>query len=159
MKSILNSPLEVAVRIVTLLEAAYPDTLDTNRLVLLDYGLLHSQDLGGPSNLHPTLPIRAGEFGVKRQLVDAALHVLTRSGLALMIAADVGIAFQAGERASGFVSALSSPYSEALKERAAWLVDHFADLGDDQVRQQMGVALGTWVEEFDSVPTDLRGGA
>ena len=62
MKTPLNSPLEVGIRVLMLLAEAFPAGLDLNDLVLLDHGLLHSADLGGPESLHPPLPIRAGEF-------------------------------------------------------------------------------------------------
>ncbi|MGL5824044.1 MAG: ABC-three component system middle component 2, partial [Nocardioides sp.] len=58
----LNGPLEVAVRVLMVLVEAFPEHLDLNRLVLLDHGLLHSADLGGPESLHPPVPIRAGEL-------------------------------------------------------------------------------------------------
>lgn len=46
----LNSPLEMGVRALMLLDEALPSPLDLRRLVLLDHGLLHSADLGGPAN-------------------------------------------------------------------------------------------------------------
>lgn len=87
MKSPLNSPLEVGVRVLMLLSEAFPAHLDLNRLVLLDHGLLHSADIGGPESLHPPLPIRAGELGVKRRTIEDGLELMTRAGLAQM---DVG---------------------------------------------------------------------
>lgn len=56
----LNGPLESAIRILTVLAEAYPRSLDLNRLVLLDHGLLHSEDLGGPRvSTHPFRSVQA----------------------------------------------------------------------------------------------------
>ncbi len=158
MTSVLNSPIEMAIRVLTLLEATYPDELDTNRLVLLDYGLLHSADLGGPPNLNPTLPIRAGELGVKRQLIDNGLNILVKAGLVAIRATENGICFQAGESASGFVALLATPYAQGLKARATWLAENFSSADDDVIRDRMKAILGTWVEEFERIPHALSGG-
>ncbi len=44
MKTPLNSPLEVGIRVLMLLAEAFPAGLDLNDLVLLDHGLLHSAE-------------------------------------------------------------------------------------------------------------------
>jgi hypothetical protein len=154
-KSALNSPLEVAVRVLAILEAAFPCGLDVNRLVLFDYGLLHSHDLGGPTSLHPMLPLRAGELGIKRRLIDGGLQVLVRAGLAEMRVADQGVMFLAGESAAGFLAVLDSPYAIALKERSAWVAAQMSALDDAGLREQMRTVLGTWTEEFNTVPDSV----
>jgi len=80
----LNGPLEVAVRVLTVLTVAFPARLDLNRLVLLDHGLLHSADLGGPKSLHPPVPLRSGELGMKRERIQHGMEVLLRAELAHM---------------------------------------------------------------------------
>lgn len=152
----LNGPLEVAVRVLMVLVEAFPERLDLNRLVLLDHGLLHSADLGGPQSLHPAVPIRAGELGIKRQLVHGGVEVLVRSGLAQMETRVDGIRFWAGESAEGFARLLESEYARALSSRASWVVSQFADLDDDAMRAAMRRVSGHWSEEFERVQTQLN---
>ena len=149
MKSPLNSPLEVGVRVVMLLAEAFPVVLDLNRLVMLDHGLLHSADLGGPASLHPELPIRAGEFGVKRQTILRGLEIMMRAGLAEMIVTDHGIEFRADEQAEGFVNILASDYARELHTRATWVVAMFGNLDENSLRQQVRQIFDAWSEEFD----------
>jgi hypothetical protein len=153
----LNGPLEVAVRVLMVLVEAFPEHLDLNRLVLLDHGLLHSADLGGPESLHPPVPIRAGELGIKRELVQGGLEVLTRSGLARMETRLDGIRFWASENAEGFVRLLETEYARALSSRASWVVTHFADLSDEAMREAMRTVSGHWAEEFARVQAPLDG--
>jgi hypothetical protein len=153
----LNGPLEVAVRVLMVLVEAFPEHLDLNRLVLLDHGLLHSADLDGPESLHPPVPIRAGELGIKRELVQGGVEVLVRSGLAQMETRLDGIRFWASENAEGFVRLLETEYARALSSRASWVVGHFADLSDDAVREAMRSVSGHWAEEFERVQTPLNG--
>lgn len=153
----LNGPLEVAVRVLMVLVEAFPEHLDLNRLVLLDHGLLHSADLGGPESLHPPVPIRAGELGIKRELVQGGVEVLVRSGLAQMEARLEGFRFWASENAEGFAGLLETDYARALSARASWVVSHFADLSDDDLREAMRTVSGHWSEEFERVRPPLNG--
>ena len=149
MRSPLNGPLEVAVRVLTVLLEAFPAQLDLNRLVLLDHGLLHSADLGGPVSLHPPVPLRSGELGVKRERIQGGVEVLLRAGLAHMAPTSEGIHFWASERAAGFVRLLETQNAHALVERAAWVVEHFGQLSDAELRDAMRAASGHWSEEFE----------
>lgn len=150
MVSPLNGPLETAVRVLTLLAEAYPDSLDLNQLVLLDHGLLHSEDLGGPASLHPPVPIRSSELGVKRHQLTLGLEVLTRVGLAEMGAVAGGVHFVAADGAHPFLSLLETPYARALAERARWAVGRFGGLSDGELRTAIRDVSGRWAEEFES---------
>lgn len=149
MRTPLNSPVEVGVRVLMLLTEAFPTHLDLNRLVLLDHGLLHSADLGGPESLHPPLPIRAGELGVKRRTIEGGLEVLIRAGLAQMDVGEDGIQYRASEDAEGFVGLLAAPYAEALHNRASWVLDRFGSLEEAALRQEMRDVTAHWSEEFE----------
>jgi hypothetical protein len=136
-----------------LLSEAFPAYLDLNRLVLLDHGLLHSADLGGPESLHPPLPIRAGEFGMKRKTIEQGLEVMIRAGLAEMDVSEEGIHFRAGDSAYGFVGILASEYAAGLHARASWVIEHFEDLSEAALREQMRDIFDNWSEEFEHVDT------
>ena len=150
MSSPLNGPLETAIRALTLLAEAYPRNLDLNQLVLLDHGLLHSEDLGGPPSLHPPVPIRSSELGVKRHQLTLGLEVLTRVGLADMSATTGGIHFTAAEGAHPFLSLLETSHARALAERASWVVDRYGDLSDAGLRDAIREVSGRWAEEFEN---------
>ncbi|WP_223838759.1 ABC-three component system middle component 2 [Saccharopolyspora pogona] len=77
-----NSPLEIGVRALVLLAESHPQPLDLAQLAVLDHAVLHSGDLDGPPSLHPSLPGHSGELGMKRTVLEQALLVLVRAGLA-----------------------------------------------------------------------------
>lgn len=156
MRSPLNSPLEVGVRVLLILAEAYPERLDVSRLVLLDHGVLHSADLGGPASLHPTLPVRAGELGVKRAAIEEGLHVMLRAHLVEMSANETGIEFQASDAAYSFASVLESDYSTTLQERVGWVVNRFGDLSEETLRGEMRSIFASWSEEFGVLDAPLE---
>jgi hypothetical protein len=144
----LNSPVEVGVRVLMILTEVFPEQLDVDRLVLLDHGVLHTADLGGPESLHPDLPVRAGELGVKRDAIEAGLQLLIRSNLAEMTASSEGVEFRAGERADSFIAFLSSGYAATLHDRVTWVAEHFADRSENVLRREMRNIFVSWSEEF-----------
>ena len=149
MSNPLNSPFEVGVRVLMILVEAFPAHLDISRLVLLDHGLLHSADLNGPESLHPPIPIRVGELGVKRQHIERGLRVMIRTGLADMSAEDSGIEFRATESSESFLKLLESDYARALHDRARWVVKEFGAVDDACLRERMREISSLWSEEFE----------
>lgn len=154
----LNSSLEVGVRVLMILTRAYPERLDVNRLVLLDHGVLHSADLGGPDSLHPPLPVRAGELGVKRTAIEEGLQVMIRAHLVEMTVGDSGIGFVAGDDAYSFVSVLESDYARTLQERVDWIFERFTNISEDVLRSEMRAIFSSWAEEFGPVDVNGEGG-
>ncbi|MGN9890718.1 ABC-three component system middle component 2 [Micromonospora sp. L31] len=152
MRGPLNSPVEVGLRAVIILTATYPRTLDVDTLVLLDHSLVHSGDLGGPTSIHPDLPMRSGEMGVKRAILEDGLRLMMRAGMVDLVMSTDGMAYRAADNASAFVSVLESPYATRLVEIAQWIADEFSDDSHTEMRQRMRATLGRWVQEFDSHP-------
>ncbi|WP_371799096.1 threonine transporter [Streptomyces sp. NBC_01707] len=122
----LNSPLEIGVRALVLLAESHPQALDLAQLAVLDHAVLHSGELNGPPSLHPSLPGHSGELGMKRTVLEQALLVLIRAGLAGVEANATGLVYRATERGPAFVDILEAPYVERLRERAEWAVHHWA---------------------------------
>jgi hypothetical protein len=152
-----NGPLEAGIRAVSILGAAYPQTYDLQRLVALDYLLVHTGDIDGPDNLHPPTPTHSAELLVRRKLIEQSLLLMmTRDLVAREVTSD-GIKYAAGENAETFLSSVSSSYLVALKERAAWLVENLGDLTDEKFKGMMRRFFDKWVEEFQHVEKSLGG--
>jgi len=146
----LNSPVEVGLRTLFVLAEAYPLALDIGSIVLLDHGILNSADLGGPISLHPPLPARSAELGVKRQLIEDGLQILIRSELAELSPSPKGIQFQASEEAQGFIELLQTPYAIGLRERARWVVERLLPADEATIRNILQSVMDNWSGEFFS---------
>ncbi|MGW6401262.1 ABC-three component system middle component 2 [Streptomyces sp. NPDC055134] len=145
----LNSPLEVGVRALVLLAESYPKPLDVAHLVLLDHAMLHSGELEGPPSMHPALPAQAGELGMRRGLLEDALVVLMRAGLAEVSAAEEGLLYHATDQGPGFVDILEAPYVTGLRERAEWALHHYAPTGTDVPAVMNGITR-SWASDVQS---------
>jgi hypothetical protein len=150
-----NGPLEAGLRAVAVLGAAHPRSFDLQRLVAFDYLLVHTGDIGGPSSLHPPAPLQSAQLLVRRKLVQQALLLMmTRELVAREFGAE-GIQYRAGENAAPFLSSLESDYLNALKERAAWLVNSLGNRTEQEFRAIMRRFFNDWVEEFQAAERSL----
>jgi hypothetical protein len=146
-----NSPLETGLRSLAILEAAFPDRYDLQRLVEMDYLVVHSDDVGGPESLHAPLPLRAGELLVRRQLIEKGLLLMMSKGLIERFVFATGIEYAAGEIASPYLASLSASYTIRLRDRAQWLVRNFDGFSTDEIRGLIKRYFEHWSSEFESV--------
>lgn len=150
-----NSPLEAGIRAVSILNAAYPQSYDLQRLVAFDYLLVHTADIGGPKSLHPSTPMQSAALLVRRKLVEQALLLMMTRDLIRREVTHDGIRYSAGENALTFLTSLTSNYLVGLRERADWLVEKLGSHTDDNFKGVMRRFFDDWVEEFHHVERSL----
>jgi hypothetical protein len=148
-----NSPLETGVRSLAILVAAFPVAFDLQRLVEMDYLVVHSGDAGGPESLHAPLPLRAGELLVRRGLIEKGLVLMMSRGLVQRIPADDGFSYVAGETAAPFIASLTAGYSRRLMERAEWAVSRFENRTTEEIRRITHRLFERWSSQFQLVQT------
>jgi hypothetical protein len=146
-----NSPLETGVRSLSILEAAYPRSFDLQRLIELDYLVVHSGDADGPESLHVPLPQRAGELLVRRELIDKGLLLMMSRGLIERTATTTGIEYRAGEKAAPYLASITAPYIVKLRVRAAWAIKTFGDMSTAAIRSITQQFFERWSSQFQSL--------
>ncbi len=146
-----NSSLEIGIRSLTLLEAAYPESLDLQRLVEYDYLSVHSGDAGGPESLHAPLPLRTGEILVRRSIIESGLILMMSRNLARHIPTNDGIRYFATDATGAFLTALSTPYITKLRQRANWVVEQFGNSSDKQLSEMTRKLFDRWTTQFQPV--------
>lgn len=148
-----NSPLETGIRSLSILVAAYPTAFDLQRLVEMDYLVVHSGDTGGPESLHAPLPLRAGELLVRRGLIEQGLMLMMSRDLVQRIAGEDGFRFLAGETAAPFIFSLTSEYSRKLFNRSKWAVKRFEEMSTEEIRKLTRLFFEQWSSEFQPIQT------
>jgi hypothetical protein len=145
-----NSPLECGLRSAVLLAQAFPQKLDIQRLVHYDYLLVHSGDVvGGPSSIHPPTPHRSGELLVRRPLIEAGVKLMMSKSVVECEFSTRGILYLAGEWSVVFLDSLKTEYVESIKQRANWVVKHFAVFKDDDLTMFIRSNWSNWGAEFE----------
>ena len=144
-----NGPVEIGLRALCMLTAAFPAAYALQRLVIFDYFLVHSDDIqGGPPGLHPQTPYRGGEILVRRGVLQDGITLYESRGLIERAFKEGGIFFVATDKSADFLDTMSSDYLECLRERADWLVGRFGLLDDSTLDKIVRDSIGTWGAEF-----------
>jgi hypothetical protein len=139
----------MGLRCLVILVEAFPDDLDLQRMVTLDYLLVHSGDIaGGPESLHPPSPLRAGEVAVRRGLIEDGLTLYRGRGLVAQRLSSKGITYVADDSAGAFLDGFSSRYVTALRDRAEWIFDSFGLLESRELNAVLRESIGQWRTEF-----------
>ena len=155
-KSPFNSPLEIGVRCIVLLNSCYPRSLDVNQLVDFDYLLIHSGDAGGPKSLHPPIPLRTGEIIIKRKLIQDALLLMINKQLIKRQVTDKGIEYVLTDSARPFLNAVESNYIYILMERAMWVIKEFGNKSEVELRAVFNKFFDQWTTNFQSIEGYLK---
>lgn len=146
-----NSLLETGIRSLAILVAAYPAAFDLDRLIEMDYLVVHSGDADGPESLHAALPMRAGELLVRRRLIENGLLLMASRNLIQRIPAENGFNYIADDVAAPFLASLTATYSQRLKERALWAVERFAGVATSEIRQITHRRFENWSSQFQTI--------
>jgi hypothetical protein len=149
-----NTPLEAGVRALLILDAFAPRGFDLATISLLDYYIVHTGDAGGPPSLHPEINARAGEYYVRRHLVEEGLLLMARASLLEQVFTRSGISFRAQDTATAMIDLFGSAYNRRLAEAAQWLAREAADRGVEPFIQNLKDRLERWSHEIVGRTTD-----
>lgn len=144
-----NGPVEIGLRALAVLAEVFPAGYSLQRLVVLDYLVVHSDDLpGGPQGLHPKTPHRGGELLVRRAVLEQGLLLYQSRGLVERRYTEGGLMFAATERTAAFLDALNTTYVKHMRARAEWLASELGELNDDFILRLAREHVGEWGAEF-----------
>jgi len=148
--TLLNGPLEVGLRVLVLLEAAFPRPLNVDDLLVLDHVSLHSGDFAGPESLHPPLPLRPADVGARRDGIRHGLELLIHRGLALTSFGVDGLSFVASEQSHSVVGLIESSYMRIFLDRAQWAVERGIAESAESTRTLLNSIVRSWPETVGS---------
>ena len=145
-----NSSVELGFRTLVLLNESYPKEFSLRHLVILDYLMVHSDDIsGGPKGLHPKTPYRSGELLVRREPLQNGLLLFHSRGLIEKRYRETGVYYSAGESTESFLAVLESDYASQLILRAKWVVSTFSEEPIESLEALINRNLGRWGAEFE----------
>lgn len=154
---VFNSPFELGIRMVYLLQALSPHGADLQKLVLLDYAIVYSADLRGPSSLHTPIPFRGAELLSRRELIEQGLYLMSTRGLVTANWSADGITYFAGEIARVMTGALTSSYLRELDHRCDWVAKQFGRANSTELTARFAESGHLWGAELESIARDGDG--
>ena len=139
-----NNYVETGLRVLAILNASFPASLDLQTLLYYDYLTVHTGDISDEkTSLHPSVPSRKGEILVRRTLIQESIEIFISKGLIIRSYSQNGLAYCASENATPFIESLSSEYSLQLNSRASWVVAKFMQYKPSQIQDYMQKYIAT----------------
>jgi len=145
-----NTTFELGIRMVYLLSALGSRGADLQKLILLDYAVIYSDDLDGPTSLHTPVPFRGSEIYSRRALIQAALHLMASKGLISVSISDDGVSYVPGEQSRVLVASMASSYARRLAERCAWVAKTFGESDSTSLTVDFIARGQRWGAEFEA---------
>lgn len=146
-----NTPFELGLRMVYLLFALRPGGADLQKLVLLDYAIVYSQDVGGPTSLHTPVPYRNAELFSRRERIEQGLYIMSTRGLVDIVLDERGMTYIAGSSSFTMVGSLSSKYWRDLQERCTWVAEQFGQASSTELLNLFAESGHLWGAELETM--------
>ncbi len=147
--SLFNTPLEISLRCMFLLSKFHSEKLSIDKLIYLDYFIVHSSDVIKKSkSLHPKYPFRSTEIVVKREVLNKALILLISKELIKVGFSDIGIDYQISDIGMKVLQYFESPYAKLIKEMSELVYNNFKDYTEQQLLDVINSNIEKWGSEF-----------
>ena len=144
-----NTPVEVGLRCLFLLYQFEPVSLSIDKLIYLDYFLIHSGDVSKEQkSIHPKYPFRSSEIVVKRELLMNALKLLISKELANIKFCSSGIEYQITYIGCKALDYFESSYAEEIKKVSKWIHQTYKDHTEEQLSELINANIQKWGSEF-----------
>lgn len=145
-----NNSVESGLRILTILNEAFPKSFDLQNLVYLDYLTIHSADFDKTTqSLHPAVPYRSGEIMVRSSIIEKGINLFIAKNLIEKLFNSNGIEYKATENAMPFLESLEETYSINLQEKASWAIGKFLKYSKQDLKKLMTPKLSEIDNEFN----------
>lgn len=133
-----NNRIDIWLRILIVLDAIFPQDVDIEELVYLDYLLVHSWDANWPDSIHPEVPSRWWEIYIKRDIIQESLDLFHHKWLIEVVySSNHGITYKASEYSSPFLEKLNENYSIKLINRGVWLKDKYSTFNLQELKEMV----------------------
>jgi hypothetical protein len=145
-----NNSVESGLRILTILNEAFPKSFDLQNLVYLEYLTIHSADIDKTTqSLHPAVPYRSGEIMVRSSIIEEGLKLFIIKKLIEKQYNTNGIEYKATENAMPFLESLEENYSIKLQEKANWAIGKYSKHTKKELKSIMTPRLSEISNEFN----------
>lgn len=145
---IYNTPTEIGLRLLILLNESKGSLIDIEKMMYLDFLCLHTADIGGPESLHAPIPNRGVQVFSKKELIQKGITVLLSKELIELKPTTQGFMYAVTEAGTLFLTFFQTNYFTKLVERCKWVVRTFGGYSSGQFKTFIDANLLKWGSEF-----------
>jgi len=127
MSDVFNTPFEVSLRVLLVLEASPREWFSADWIAAADFITIYGKDFGiVDENLHGENNYRYSEFALRRELIREALKSLASRNLIHVRATSNGFAYALSKSGGEYCAEFESEYAQNYRDMAA-IVRQFAN--------------------------------
>lgn len=132
--NIFNSPFEVSLRVLLLLESLKGSSYSSDILAAIDFMVVYGQDFGVSNvNLHGDNLFKYSEFATRRELTNEATKHLVRKGLISINSTKDGFTYIISTVGIQYCTSLKSDYANAYRKIALKLKEKIEGMSEQQI--------------------------
>ncbi|ULO08980.1 hypothetical protein H1230_09520 [Paenibacillus sp. 19GGS1-52] len=144
-----NTPLELGLRGLYLLQVSFPLKCSLDRLIFLDYLTIYTKDSDASfDSLHPEYPLRTIELFSRREAIKKGMLLMASKGLVNIDIEEEGFLYSANINTNWFIEALSEEYSKKLMNNASLVEKRFRNLTDSELEKFVNTNIKSWGKEY-----------
>lgn len=155
---VFNTPIEVGLRALIILNELSAKSMDLNQLVIYDYMVTHSNDVDDSTeSLHPSIPYRSGEIVIKRKVMQEGINLMYSRELLDIEYTKNGVYYKSNELTLYFIKHLASTYAQDVIQNAQRLKEQFKRYSEMDLYEYINGNISKWGSEFTKESL-VRGG-
>lgn len=117
MNNVFNSPFEVSLRVLLILNDYEDLSLTSDRITAADFISVYGASFGiSETNLHGDSIFKFSEFATRRQLIQQAIKILVIKGLITVNCNENGFTYSITKNGTNFCNSLESDYANIFRE-------------------------------------------
>jgi len=152
---IFNTPIEIGLRSLIILEASDNQIMDIEKIMYLDYLCLNTSDIEGPTSLHAQIPNRGVQVFSKKDLIQKGLSIMLTKELINLIVLPEGFFYQISEAGKIFLRLFQTKYFLDLLERCQWVLSRWGNQSTQQIKSFIDDNIQNWGADFLSNESDI----
>lgn len=155
---VFNTPIEVGLRALIILNQLSARSMDLNELVIYDYMITHSNDVDDSTeSLHPSTPYRSGEIIIKRKVMQEGINLMYSRELLDIEYTKNGVYYKSNELTLYFIKHLVSNYAQDVIQNANRISKQFENYSEIELNEYINRNISKWGSEFTKESL-VRGG-
>ena len=148
---IFNTPIELGLRSLIILDTSQNQIMDLEKIMYLDYLCLNTFDIGGPRSLHAAIPNRGVQVFSKKVLIQKGLSIMMTKELIQLVVKPNGFFYQITEAGKLFLTLFQTKYFLDLVNRSRWVVERWGNSSTDEIKTFIDVNIQNWGGDFLSI--------
>lgn len=134
MNSIFNSPFEISLRVLLILENSNGLLYSSDMLAAIDFMAVYGQDFGiSDNNMHGNNLFKYSEFATRRELTKEATRNLVLKDLISVDCSQNGFTYTITTIGIQYCSSLKSDYANCYREMVTKVLNYIEDMSEKKV--------------------------